>query len=220
MPRYYVRYRTDGGHAGRQTNGSEWPLIGDCELLMKRWPGHLPITSVVLFSILKRVETVQCEFSRDERVLCTACEFWAAVSAGELHAHLGSQPERVLRAAGIALKSLGAVILAQAVLAGIDGLRNMNSRERYHEYIARLEHQLQSTDESVDVLIGLFAERCISASLLIRRATVDPHIAGAVGDQDDDVAARTISSHGSAHVLQFASRRAKLKLHKRVSIVH
>lgn len=140
----------------------EYPTLGERELLMKPWPGHLPTTCTALLSIMKRASMDECEFSHDERVLFTAGEFWAAVSASELLAHLDSQPEKRLRMAGIALHSLGAVSLAQAIFAGIDDLRNVNTRARRNEYVARLEHQLRVTDDSVDSLIGLLAQRCMS----------------------------------------------------------
>jgi hypothetical protein len=139
---------------------------------MKNWPGHLPITCMVLFSILKRATTEECEFSRDERVLVTACEFWAAVSASELRAHLGSQPTERLRAAGIALGSLGAVALVQTVFAGIDELMNLKTRECRDECVDRLEHRLQLTEDSVDVLIGLMAHRCLSVVPIERHTAV------------------------------------------------
>jgi hypothetical protein len=130
---------------------------------------------VALFSILKRAATEEHEFSRNERVLVTACEFWAAVSAGELRAHLGLQPSNRLQQAGMALTSLGAVVLAQAIFEGIDELKNKNSQDRLDEHIARLEHQLQMTDDPVDQLIGLLAQRCISDMMPIRQAAVEGH---------------------------------------------
>ena len=143
---------------------------------MKHWPGHLPITCMALFSILKRAAMDECDFSRDERVLFTTCEFWAAVSASELRTHLGSRPAERLRTAGISLTSVGAVGLAQVVFAGIDELRNMTTADRRDEYIAKLEHQLQLTEDSVDVLIGLMAQRCLSVGTPIRQAAVNAHI--------------------------------------------
>jgi hypothetical protein len=118
------------------------------ELPMTSWYGHLPVTSIALFSILSRLATDDCDFSRDERVLFTACEYWAAVSATDLRSHLGRRPAGRLRA------------------AGFEELNHMDSQELYDEYIARLEQQLQVTDDSVDVLIGLMAQHCISAAKL------------------------------------------------------
>ena len=117
----------------------------------------------------------ESDFSRDERVLFTACEFWAAVSASELRAHLGSQPAERLRSAGLALTTVGAVSLAKAVFIGIDALKNVSSQERRDAYIAHLEQQLQMTDDSVDVLIGLMAQRCISVAVPIRQSAVEMH---------------------------------------------
>jgi len=152
---------------------------------MKPWTGHLPITRIVVFSILNRATTDESDFSRDERVLCTACEFWAAVSTDELHAHLGSQPQDRLRAAAFALNSLGAVVLAQAILAGLRELRKLNSQKHRDEYVAGLQQRLRATEESVDVLIGLFAERCISVPPPVQRATTDAPISGGVGSWGD-----------------------------------
>jgi len=54
-------------------------------------------------------------------------------------------------------------------------------------------------------LIGLFAERCLSAhSQPIQPAAAITHISGNVGFQDDDVAeARRLVAQGSVRALQF-----------------
>lgn len=132
---------------------------------MTRWSGHLPITRVALFSIVVRAAADECEFSRDERLLFVASEFWAAVSANELRAHLGSQALERLRTAGIAMGSLGAVDLANTIFEGVDELSAMNSRKQRSAYLERLEHQLQTTQDSVDVLIALISQRCLSVAM-------------------------------------------------------
>lgn len=129
---------------------------------MKPWPGHLPITRLVVFTILNRAAVHESDFSDDERMLCTACEFWAAVAAGELSDHLGSQPAARLRTAGIALRSLGAEASPRHIFTALDELRNLRPGVQCDEAIVHLARQLQATDESIDELLGLFATRCLS----------------------------------------------------------
>ena len=57
---------------------------------MDAWRGHLPITSRMLLRILSKAAAGKSEFSRAERILYTACEFWAAAAARSIAAHLGA----------------------------------------------------------------------------------------------------------------------------------
>ena len=72
------------------------------------WQGHSRVTSIALLSLLSRAVAGQTEFSRAERLLCAACEFWAAVNTRELDAYLGSEIGDPLRDARFAFSAIGA----------------------------------------------------------------------------------------------------------------
>jgi len=131
---------------------------------MKPWRGHLPITSVVMLSILNRAAARQMEFSRVERVFYLACEFWAAVNARELAAHLDLDAADPLHDARLAFSAIGAErvvkVLRQADMHG--GARAKRGRL---QCIAATEDELLRISDSVDVLIAQFARRYLCDEL-------------------------------------------------------
>jgi hypothetical protein len=122
------------------------------------WRGHSQVTSAALLSLLERVVAGQTEFSRAERLFCVACEFWAAVNARELDAHLGSEVGDPLRDARFAFSAIGAKyvvkILHQAAVEAA-GSRSTGVRRRF----ADIEEQLLCVPDPVDMLIARFAWR-------------------------------------------------------------
>ena len=142
---------------------------------MENWRGHLPITCMALFSIVGKAANEDSEFSLEEWILFTACEFWAAVSSGELRAHLDAKPADGLRSAGLAMASCGAERIARSIFAALDELRNTNTHQGRDAFIARLEIDLQGTQDPMDALLGQMAQRCIAGSPLGGRvAAVSP----------------------------------------------
>jgi hypothetical protein len=128
------------------------------------WRGHLPITSVALLSILNRAIAGQMLFSRVERVFYLACEFWAAVNARELEAHLDPDAADPLHDARLAFSAIGAErivdVLRHADIAG--GARAQRGRR---QCVAATEERLLRTQDSVDVLIAEFARRYLCDEL-------------------------------------------------------
>jgi hypothetical protein len=122
------------------------------------WRGHFPITSVALLALLNRAAAGQAEFSRVERVLYVACEFWAAVNALELDAHLATGVIDPLRDARFAFSAIGAehvVDTLHQVVVPISAL----TQDRRSQCIAAIEEQLLRVPDSVDALIARFARR-------------------------------------------------------------
>ena len=126
------------------------------------WHGHFPVTYAALLPLLTRASAGQMGFSRAERLLCIACEFWAAVNAGELEAHLDSNVSDRLRDARFAFSEIGAEhvvnALHQTALA-IAGTRSIGERRRR---IADIQQRLLQVADPVDGLIARFARRYLS----------------------------------------------------------
>jgi hypothetical protein len=123
------------------------------------WRGHSRVTSVALLSLLERAVAGQTEFSRTERLFCVACEFWAAVNARELDAHLSSEVGDPLRDVRFAFSAIGAEyvvkILHQTAVEAAGSRWRCARRQR----IAEVEEQLLCVPDPVDMLIARFAWR-------------------------------------------------------------
>ena len=126
------------------------------------WRGHFPVTCAALLSLFTRAAAGQMEFSRVERLLCVACEFWAAVNACELDAHLDSNVSDRLRDARFAFAEIGAEhvvnALHQTAIAPVETRSNGIRRRR----IADMEERLLRVPDRVDELIARFAWRYLN----------------------------------------------------------
>ena len=138
--------------------------------LANDWHGHFPITYIALLSLLSRAAAGHREFSRVERLLSVACEFWAAVNARELDAYLDSNMNDRLRDARFAFSEIGAEHVVHALhQTAIDaaGPRSIGERSKR---IADIEERLLRVPEPVDMLIARFAWRYLKN----RRLTAEP----------------------------------------------
>jgi hypothetical protein len=127
--------------------------------LANDWRGHFPVTSVALLSLLHRAAADQLEFSRVERILWIACEFWAAVNARELNAHLDTELGDPLRDARSAFSAIGATIVVKTLHQVAVGAAGAASKGTRSERISDIEGRLLRLPESVDMLIARFAWR-------------------------------------------------------------
>jgi hypothetical protein len=128
------------------------------------WRGHLPITSVALLAILNRAADGQTLFSRVERVFYLACEFWAAVNARELEAHLDPDAADPLHDARLAFSAIGAERIVD-VLRHADIAGSARTKRGRRQCVAATEERLLRTQDSVDVLIAEFARRYLCDEL-------------------------------------------------------
>jgi hypothetical protein len=138
--------------------------------LANDWHGHFPVTHTALLSLLNRAAAGHMEFSRVERLLCVACEFWAAVNACELDAYLDSNTSDRLRDARFAFSEIGAEHVVHALhQTAIDaaGPRSIGERSKR---IADIEERLLRVPDPVDMLIARFAWRYLND----RRLTAEP----------------------------------------------
>ena len=107
--------------------------------------------------LLDRAAAGQSALSRAERHLWVASEFWAAVNACELDAHLDSGADDPLRAARFAFSGIGADEVVDALHQAASGLTGTQPGSARRNCIADLENQLLRVPDPVDELIAQFA---------------------------------------------------------------
>jgi hypothetical protein len=121
------------------------------------WRGHFPITHDVLLPILLRAAAGDKDFTRTERILYTACEFWAAIQARSIVTHLGSKSADNLLDAIVAFSAIGATQVARTLNAGYNDMAIAGTAQRRFEGLAALENELSKTLDPVDHLIARYA---------------------------------------------------------------
>jgi hypothetical protein len=143
---------------------------GGSPRLANGWCGHFPVTYIALLSLLSRAAAGHMEFSRAERLLSVACEFWSAVNACELDAYLDSDVHDRLRDARFAFSEIGAehvVHVLHQIAIDAAGPRPLGERR---ERMADIEERLLRAPDPVDMLIARFAWRYLKE----RRLTAEP----------------------------------------------
>ena len=125
---------------------------------MDTWRGHFPLTGFIRQALLKKeADGDALEFSSAEKILYTACQFWAALASRELDRYLGNQSISRLILAFEAFSSIGAVRVASVLRVAIGDWPEHPSVSWLGEHAQELESRLLDTDESVDQLIAQFA---------------------------------------------------------------
>jgi hypothetical protein len=127
------------------------------------WPGHFPVTSVALMSLLDRAAAGETKFSTAERVLFVACEFWSAFNAAELEAYFDLKAEDPTRETRVALRIVGAVKLAGMLDQGVLGPPGGRASVRRRRRLVDLDARLRNAGEPVDLLLARFAWRYMTA---------------------------------------------------------
>jgi len=125
--------------------------------MTNRWPGHAPTTSKLLLKVLLRAQSGDEGFSYAERVLFTACEFWAAAKTRNLHAHLGLDANHRLRVAEEAFAVVGLVSIPTILRLERIHLCDQASPASLRGMAIRIEDALGRDEESVDVKLCEFA---------------------------------------------------------------
>jgi hypothetical protein len=123
---------------------------------MNGWGGHRRATSEALFAVLLKAAGGG-EFSRAERVLFTACEFWAAVNNRSLRQHLSDSAIARLQDAEESFETIGLVSVAALLRSGRISLTGASPPVPLRRVAATIEETLTRTAEPVDELIADFA---------------------------------------------------------------
>jgi hypothetical protein len=127
--------------------------------MISNWKGHKPATSVVLLDVMTTATTGSAKVSRSDRVLFTACEFWASASNGTLLGQLSDDPGPQLRAAEAAFTVIGLTKTAGIVQSGRVALTDCDSPQSLRQVAESIEKALSTVDEPVDQMIADFADR-------------------------------------------------------------
>jgi hypothetical protein len=125
----------------------------------RAWRGHMPATRARLAGILERTTQGGAQFTLAERVLVTACEFWALVMAGELHTQTELRAMGKLRFAAMVYDSLGADGVAGALRVAHGDLARLQTRLQRKRRLQMLEARLMISAQPVDTLLARFAEQ-------------------------------------------------------------
>ncbi len=121
------------------------------------WSGHERDTSVMLLNVLTTATTGSAKISRADRVLFTACEFWAAARNGSLMDQLRREPPAQLRAAEAAFTVIGITKAATVLRHGRMALTECDPPVSLRRVVEFIERSLAELDEPVDRLIGAYA---------------------------------------------------------------
>jgi len=123
------------------------------------WEGHKPATSAVLLDVITTATTGSAKVSRADRVLFTACEFWASARNGSLHSQLSDDPVTQLRAAEAAFTVIGLRQAASIVQRARMDMMRTAPPVPLQVVTGNLERELAALDEPVDQMIADFANR-------------------------------------------------------------
>jgi hypothetical protein len=123
------------------------------------WNGHKPATSAVLLDVITTAATGSAQVSRADRVLFTACEFWASARNGSLLGQLSDEPLTQLRAAEAAFTVIGLRKAAGIVQRGRMALMKTSPPVSLKVVADSIEGELATLDEPVDQMIADFANK-------------------------------------------------------------
>ncbi len=121
------------------------------------WEGHQPATSAALLDVITTATTNSAKVSRSDRVLFTACEFWASARNGNLFAQLSDDSSSQLRAAEVAFTVIGLAKTASIVHRAREELTAPDAPVPLKLVVHNMETALAASDEPVDQRIAEFA---------------------------------------------------------------
>ena len=122
------------------------------------WEGHKPATSALLLDVITTAATGSAKVSRADRVLFTACEFWASARNGSLLSQLSDDPVTQLRAAEAAFTVIGLRKAAGIVQRARMDMMKTSPPVSLQDVTNILERELAILDEPVDQMIADFAD--------------------------------------------------------------
>jgi len=124
---------------------------------MPDWSGHERDTSAMLLDVLTIATTGTAKISRANRVLFTACEFWAAARNGSLMGQLRGNPLAQLRAAEAAFTVIGLTKAPGVLHHGRVALTQSDPPVSLQSVVEFIETSLAELDEPVDRVIAAYA---------------------------------------------------------------
>ena len=135
--------------------------------------------SFAMTALQRKCEEVGAqELSRDERILLTACEFWAAAGRDRLESYCGAEPLVKLGAATYSFSRLGAIRVVSALRIAMQALEGRDSTAAKASALRRLYEQLQQQTDNVEERITTFA----CSTMSVEMSDTDPAIDAEVPD--------------------------------------
>jgi hypothetical protein len=120
------------------------------------WDGHQPDTSAALLDVITTATSGSAKVTRSDRVLFTACEFWASARNAALHSQLKDDALGQLRAAETAFTVIGLTKAASILRRGRMAL-SVDTPPPLSAVVDVMEKTLAALDEPVDQMIAEFA---------------------------------------------------------------
>ena len=129
---------------------------------MADWNGHMPATTRALLASMTRATATPLEVSQDDRILFTACEFWASARHRGLFHRLRNDAVAQLSAAETAFHVIGTQKVARVLREAQDTLTSHDPPVPLQDLCESLQVVLATIDEPVDRLLAEFASRLTS----------------------------------------------------------
>jgi len=121
------------------------------------WQGHRSATSEVLFELLVKARAGGEEFTRAERILVTACEFWSAARNRSLKDYLSKDAHAVLRVAEECFAVMDLSAVAAILRLRRIALANQDSPFQLEQVSVDIEEDLARVGSTVDEKIAQYA---------------------------------------------------------------
>jgi hypothetical protein len=126
---------------------------------MGQWEGHKIDTSAALLDVITTAVTGSARPSHSDRILFTACEFWASARNCTLFDQLRDDPVTQLETAEAAFTDIGLVGVASIVALGLQMLTEDPQPESLLQVAKTIESSLAEIDEPVDQVIATYANQ-------------------------------------------------------------
>jgi hypothetical protein len=129
------------------------------------WGGHQPVTSARLLDVMTTATSGSAKVSRSEKVLFTACEFWASARNQNLLGQLSDDTITQLRAAEASFTAIGLTEVAGVLRRARIDLTETNPPPPLREVVENIEKCLAVSGEPVDQALADFASELARSRL-------------------------------------------------------
>jgi hypothetical protein len=121
------------------------------------WEGHQRATSERLLDVMTTATTGSAKVSRSEKVLFTACEFWASARNRSLLGQLADDAITQLRAAEVSFTVIGLTEVASVLRRARVNLTETDPPQALPDVVEAIETSLADCGEPVDQALADFA---------------------------------------------------------------
>jgi hypothetical protein len=121
------------------------------------WEGHQPATSARLLDVMTTATTGSAKVSRSEKVLFTACEFWASARNHNLLGQLAEDATTQLRAAEASFTVIGLTEVAGVIRRARVDLADTDPPPALRNVVENIEKCLADSTEPVDQALADYA---------------------------------------------------------------